>query len=247
MSPSSETVLGDKPFPRFGAYTILEELGRGTTGIVFKARDNRLNRVVALKIPVLGPRGEQNKQLTQFAREAKALATLTGGADPNLTKLHGVGEFQGQLFQVIEFVDGSSLEEAVANRSLDLRKGVEIAEIVARVICSRVHARGLVHRNLNPSNILLSVDGTVKLIGFGLVRLTDSATASGAPGTSPRADVNSLGRLLKELSARLGQPMPPSLEAICGKSLAEDPAQGYASAEKMADELRGFLAKQGWV
>src|SRR5262245_62426151 len=102
-------------------YEILKELGRGTTGVVFKARQCALNRIVALKLPFLDPSSNVPERIARFMHEAEILASLTRDSDPDFPTLHEVGEYQRLPYLVREFVEGSTLEQLVTARMLSVR------------------------------------------------------------------------------------------------------------------------------
>lgn len=153
------------PGSRVGSYEVLELLGTGGMGEVYKARDVRLRRTVALK--TLGAWVENNPQArARFTREARAIAALN---HPNICDIHDVGEWDGQHFLVIEFVDGETLQHRLARGPLPvedlLRIGIQIASgLVA------AHRAGIVHGDLKPANVMLTRDGSVKLLDFGIAR-----------------------------------------------------------------------------
>jgi serine/threonine protein kinase len=192
------------PFPGF---TILGELGRGTTGIVYDAMDTRLNRRVALKVPVLAPEAERAVRCERFLREARALARLTGERQVGIPALLEVGEYQGQPFYIRELVAGDSLERLVAAGALGVRAGLAIVAAVARVI-QWVHDRGFVHRNLSAANVLVGRDGNPWLIGFGRVGGTTPVPAE--------IDVRGLRDLIRWVCETRGQPVPTGLALATG-------------------------------
>jgi serine/threonine protein kinase len=199
---------------------ILAELGRGTTGIVYKARDTHLDRVVALKT-LLPSRAANLDARRRFLREARAVASLAGKDEPNIVQLHAVGENYGQPFQLREYVEGQTLDEAVRSHSLGLAEGLVIVRTVAKVV-HRVHQRGLVHRNLHPSNVLLASDGTAKLCGFGRVGML-------APSNLPM-DLEALQQMLRWLSETVGETLPASAAKLLE-------AGSIASADAFAEAL----------
>ena len=158
-------------------YEILEVLGRGGMGIVYKARDTRLGRFVALKF--LPPDGARDpRPLSRFRREARAASALN---HPAICTLHGLGEHQGQPFLVLEWIEGQTLR-ALAGPHRDLARLVPLVRQVAEAL--RVaHAAGIVHRDIKPENLMVRPDGYVKVLDFGLARLLPAPAGSGtAPG-----------------------------------------------------------------
>jgi eukaryotic-like serine/threonine-protein kinase len=155
---------------RFGPYEILSPLGSGGMGEVYRARDTRLDRAVALK--VLSPSSDTPGRLERFQREARAISRLS---HPHICTLHDVGDQDGMTFIVMECLDGETLAERLEEGPLPLdqalRYGIQIAEALAAA-----HRHGVVHRDLKPGNVMLTRDG-VKLLDFGLAKLrqTDAA------------------------------------------------------------------------
>src|SRR6187455_2621605 len=134
-------------------------------GEVYRARDTRLGRDVALKLlPETSP-----DKLARFEREARAVAGL---AHPNIVVVHAIEEFDGKHFLVLELVEGQDLSELVTQGGLPIDKVLELAILLADALAS-AHERGVVHRDLKPSNIKLARDGRLKVLDFGLARMLD--------------------------------------------------------------------------
>jgi serine/threonine protein kinase len=149
-------------------YTIVEKLGEGGMGAVWKARDNHLDRFIALKI--LPPdKVADRERMRRFMQEAKAASALN---HPNIIHIYDVTETDGVRFIAMEYVAGKTLGEIIGRKGLRvnevLRYGVQIADAL-----EKAHFAGIIHRDLKPSNIMVTSDGRVKLLDFGLAKLTE--------------------------------------------------------------------------
>jgi WD40 repeat protein len=152
-------------FPcRVGHCELLEEVGRGAMGVVYKARDLNLGRLVALKMLRTGAHCGAGPGLDQFRGEAEAVARLQ---HPNIVQIHEIFPAAGRAFISLEFVDGGSLKQAMAEGPKDPPQAASLIEVVARAI-AYAHRRGIVHHDLKPANVLLAVDGVPKVVDFGL-------------------------------------------------------------------------------
>ncbi len=158
-------------------YEILGELGRGGMGVVYKARQLKVNRLVALKMILSGSHAG-SVELARFHTEAEAIARLQ---HPNIVQVHDVGEHEGRPFFSLEFCAGGSLERKLSGTPLPPTEAARVVEVLARAM-EAAHQRGVLHRDLKPANVLLLEDGTPKITDFGLARKIDEAgqTASGA-------------------------------------------------------------------
>lgn len=203
-------------------FEILAELGRGTTGIVCKARDTVLHRIVAIKTLPSDAGTSGSTARGYFQREAQVLASLTSMPDPNIPSLHLVGEFQNHPFYVREFIEGNTFEDLATTKALTVRSGSAILAAIARAV-QRVHDRGFAHRNLHPSNILVGADLTPKLIGFGSAGplVGSDRLPPGMSGVPVEVDVQALKELVGWLGTALGQPMPPLGAATNPAKIAE--------------------------
>jgi TolB-like protein/Tfp pilus assembly protein PilF len=158
------------PGTRLGPYEVLAPIGTGGMGEVYRARDTRLGRDVAVK--VLPPElGLDPARLLRFERETRLVASLS---HPNILALHDSGRADSVVFAVTELLEGGSLRERLSSERLSPRKVIEIGVAVAEGLAA-AHARGIVHRDLKPENIFVTRDGQVKILDFGLARQEDLA------------------------------------------------------------------------
>jgi serine/threonine protein kinase len=152
---------------RLGPYEIVGLIGAGGMGEVYRARDPRLGRDVAIKtLPAAF--AENAERLRRFALEARAASLLS---HPGILTVYDIGDDHGQPFIVSELLEGETLRERLKCGAIALKKSVEIAAAVAEALAA-AHARGIVHRDLKPENLLLTRDGRVKILDFGIAKLT---------------------------------------------------------------------------
>jgi serine/threonine protein kinase len=213
--PASERRASrDRHWPILNDFEILGELGRGGMGVVYKARQIKLNRVVALKMVLSGPHADPD-QLGRFHTEALAVARLQ---HPNIVQIYEVGDQDGLPYFALEFVDGGPLDRKVAGKPQPPREAALMVETLARTV-HYAHAHGVIHRDLKPANVLLTADGAPKITDFGLAKAveadssqTRSGTILGTPSfmapeqargdvkeVGPLADVYGLGAMLYDL------------------------------------------------
>ena len=169
------------PGTRFGAYEVLAVLGAGGMGEVYRARDGRLNRDVALKV-LPGPFALDPDRLARFRREAQVLASLN---HPNIAGIYGVEESDGIQALLLELVDGATLADRIARGPVPADDALPIARQIAEAL-EAAHEQGIIHRDLKPANISVRADGTVKVLDFGLAKAMEPAEALRADvATSP--------------------------------------------------------------
>jgi ABC-type amino acid transport substrate-binding protein/tRNA A-37 threonylcarbamoyl transferase component Bud32 len=238
--PADSTPLAP---PSVAGYQIMAELGRGGMGVVYQARQTKLNRLVALKMILSGGHAS-SADLARFRTEAEAIARLQ---HPNIVHIYEVGEHNGLPFLSLEFCAGGNLEKKLQGKALAPGEAVALVEKLARAMHA-AHQKGVIHRDLKPANILLAEDGSPKITDFGLARKLDEAsqTASGtmlgtpsymAPEQAggkkkelgPPVDIYALGAILYEcLTGR-----PPFQAATALDTLLE-----VASVEPVAPRVR---------
>ena len=151
-------------------YEITEKLGEGGMGVVYKARDSRLKRFVALK--VLPPEKVADAERRQrFVQEAQSASALN---HPNIVTVYDIGQSDGVDFIAMEYVEGTTLDELIGRKGLKLNEALRCAIQIADALV-KAHAAGIVHRDLKPGNVMMTPDGRVKVLDFGLAKLTETA------------------------------------------------------------------------
>jgi serine/threonine protein kinase len=251
---------------RLSHYKVIEEIGSGGMGVVYRARDERLERDVAIKVLPAGTLDETAR--ARFRREALALSRLN---HPHIGMIHDFDSREGNDFLVMELVRGRTLRDRLRDGALPIPDAVEVARAIAEAL-EEAHEQGVVHRDLKPENVLLTDKGWVKVLDFGLAALraapgtsvmTETLTAANVlTGTLPymapeqllgkpadaRTDVYALGVLLYELmtgtrksaaapsSRRKGIPL--WLDGVVARCLEKEPSARFATATALKEALR---------
>src|ERR1700757_4155910 len=149
-------------------YEILEILGRGGMGVVYKARDTHLDRFVAIKVLPPEKVADPARKL-RFVQEAKAASALN---HPNIIHLYDIAEADGVQFIAMEYVAGETLDQMIRRKGLRLNEALKCAIQMADAL-AKAHSAGIIHRDLKPANIMVTGDGLVKVLDFGLAKLTE--------------------------------------------------------------------------
>ncbi len=176
---------------RLGHFDLLQKIGEGGMGVVYKARDTRLERVVAIKL-LPESRAADAERRARFIREAKAASALN---HPNIATIHEVGEQDGRTFMVMEFVDGKQLTEMIPRKGMRLTEALRLAVQVADALTA-AHAAGIVHRDLKPGNIMVDTQGRVKVLDFGLAKLAAPAVALAVDAETRTAPLTDEGAIV---------------------------------------------------
>ncbi|PYJ64532.1 MAG: hypothetical protein DME76_19755, partial [Verrucomicrobia bacterium] len=167
---SDQLTPGDNGAPvEFGDYVLLEEIGQGSQGVVYRARQKSLNRIVALKVIALGP----EPHVKRFRREAEAAARLN---HPCIVPIYEVGERDGACYFSMGLVEGGQLDAILEREPMPIRPAVELIVKLARTV-HYAHEHGILHRDIKPGNILLDAKGEPHLTDFGLARLVETESS----------------------------------------------------------------------
>ena len=205
---ASRDVIAATGGRELGEYEILEELGRGGMGVVYRARQKSLGRIVALKVLLRGEHAS-DLDIARFRAEAGATAVLN---HPHITPVYEVGEWNGQPYFSMKYVEGTTLSKRLAEGPLPPREAARLLAPVCRAI-AEAHARGILHRDLKPSNILIDLAGVPHVTDFGL-----------AKRTSDESSLNPLVNSLTHSGAILGTPSYMAPEQAAGRRGVLGPA-----------------------
>src|SRR5271156_2450113 len=186
---------------KLGPYEIVAPIGAGGMGEVYRAKDTRLGRDVAIKVLPEGFARDADR-LRRFEQEARAVAALN---HPNILAIHDIGEYNGAPFLVSELLEGHSLREELNSGALPTRRAVEDASQIAQGLAA-AHDKGIVHRDLKPENVFVTKDGRLKILDFGLAKLAklqtaadeDATLGAAAQETSPGTVLGTVGYMSPE-------------------------------------------------
>jgi serine/threonine protein kinase/Tol biopolymer transport system component len=187
------------PGTRLGVYEIVAQIGEGGMGVVYRARDTKLNRDVALKVlPDLF--ASDADRLARFTREAQTLASLN---HPNIAHIHGLEESGGVRALVMELVEGDDLSQRIARGAVPVDEALPIAKQIAEAL-EAAHQQGIVHRDLKPANIKLRPDGSVKVLDFGLAKALASEQVPASPTPTSQSPTITSPAMLTGMGIVLG-------------------------------------------
>jgi eukaryotic-like serine/threonine-protein kinase len=173
------------PNTTIAQYTIVSKIGEGGMGIVWRARDSRLGRDVAIKV-LPASLSENTDRLNRFEQEAQAAGALN---HPNILVIHHIGIHDGAPYIVSELLEGETLRERMAGSALPQRKAIDYALQIARGLAA-AHEKGIIHRDIKPDNVFITDDGRVKILDFGLAKLTSATDGTQSQTEVPTRKVN---------------------------------------------------------
>ena len=228
---------------RLGQYKILDRIGAGSLGDVYRARDTQLGRTVAVKLPGAELQSDRAR-LDALSSDARAASVLS---HPNIAALYEIGDDDGRLFLAFEFVPGEPLKRVIAGRPINVRRAVDLATQLADALAD-AHALEMVHGGLTSDTVMVTPKGNAKILDFGFMKWTSRPPAG---DRTQQTDVRALGTLLYEMltgkqpapgATSLGSSVPAELEQVVARALDAGREGGYEAAATCAAELRSVAA-----
>ena len=242
---------------KYGRYRIVRELGKGSMGVVYQAHDPHIDRLVALKV-LRQDRVSSEDFVQRFLKEAKAIGRL---AHPNIVTVYDVGRDHGTIYIAMEFLEGNPLNEVIQGEKLGLEDIVDLGVQVAEAL-DYAHEKGIVHRDIKQTNIILTPDGQAKITDFGIARIEDPSMTQqtqageilGTPvymspeqvmgrAVDGRSDLYSLGVILYELSTKKRPFGGNNLAAIFRAITQDTPAEPARIDSSISRELSELVMK----
>src|SRR6202158_1045131 len=225
---------------RLGAYEVLAPLGAGGMGEVYRARNTRLGREVAIKV-LPAELASDSERLRRFEKEARSGSSLN---HPNIVTIYDIGSADSVSFIAMELVDGSSLRQLLIGGPVPVKRLLKLAPQIGEGL-AKAHEAGIVHRDLKPENVMVTKDGLVKILDFGLAKLTSTGSGSGEgshlptmTGTSPGVVVGTVGYMSPEQAS--GEAIDfRSDQFSFGSILYELATEKRAFQKKTAGDTRG--------
>ncbi len=220
-------------------YRILERVGAGALGDVYRARDSRVGRTVTIKV-LPDSIAADAERLARVRRDARAAAALS---HPNIALLYEMGEDQGRVFLAIEFAPGDTLKAAIGGQAMNPRRALDLGVQIADALAEG-HAHDVVHRHLTPATVIVTPKGRAKVLDFGLTLEEPVGEAA-----DHRTDILALGALLFEMltgsapPSTANRPLAPDIGQVISKLLAKDVDRRYQSAAAVAADLRAIAAE----
>ncbi|HYV41588.1 MAG TPA: serine/threonine-protein kinase, partial [Thermoanaerobaculia bacterium] len=232
---------------RLGPYEILAPLGAGGMGEVYRARDDRLKREVAVKV-LPASFSNDPERLRRFEQEAQAAGGLN---HPNILAIHDIGTLEGAPYIVSELLEGETLRERLSSGALPVRKAIDYAVQIAHGLAA-AHEKGIVHRDLKPENLFVTRDGRVKILDFGLAKLTQPESGAreltelptAAAATEPGVVLGTLGYMSPEQVR--GKPADARSDIFAFGAILYEALSGKRAfhGESAADTMSAILTKE---